>query len=149
MQTLSRAFTMTASGTFPQAARTDSNFMREALIGVAFGRILSARQQDRLPNFTFYRDTKPMTTRTFVAATLAAFFFFSTTSALAQTAPLKGTICFAASIREADKSPIACKGLGKFLSVAEIYEHGYRVVSSGVLPETPAGTVFLIIEERK
>jgi hypothetical protein len=90
-----------------------------------------------------------MTTSKIVAATMTAFITFVTISASAQIAPVKGTVCFAVSIREAERSPIACKGLGKFASVAEIYEHGYRVVSSGVLPETPAGTVFLIIEERK
>jgi hypothetical protein len=63
--------------------------------------------------------------------------------------PPKGTVCFSNSLRNADQIPIACKGLGKFSSVAEIYEKGYRVVSSGVFIEAGVSTVFLIIEERK
>jgi hypothetical protein len=62
---------------------------------------------------------------------------------------MKGTVCFANSLRDTEHIAIFCKGLGKFASVAEIYERGYRVVSSGVLPETAISTVFLIIEERK
>jgi len=63
--------------------------------------------------------------------------------------PPKGTICFSNSIRNTDQIPISCKGLGKFSSIAEIYDRGFRVVSSGVIPEAGIGTVFLIIEERK
>jgi hypothetical protein len=63
--------------------------------------------------------------------------------------PPKGTVCFAMTLRNTEQAHIACKGLGKFSSVAEIYEKGYRVVSSGVFPEAGVSTVFLIIEERK
>ena len=60
----------------------------------------------------------------------------------------KGTICYGSNgLRTADAQPITCKGLGRFTSVADIYERGYRVVTSGVLPEA-GGTVFLIIELR-
>jgi hypothetical protein len=90
-----------------------------------------------------------MTTRIFIAATLAALCSFATTSSSAQTSPMKGTVCFANSLRDTEHVAISCKGLGKFASVAEIYERGFRVVSSGVLPEAGTGTVFLIIEERK
>ena len=70
-----------------------------------------------------------------------------TINASAETAR-KGTVCFANGIRHTEVVPIFCKGLGHFTSIAEIYEHGYRVVSSGVLNE-PGGTVYLIIEEQK
>ena len=90
-----------------------------------------------------------MTTRIYFAATLAAVSIFSNAAEAAETGPIKGTVCFANSLRDTERVAIACKGLGKFASVAEIYERGYRVVSSGVLPEAGTGTVFLIIEERK
>ena len=60
----------------------------------------------------------------------------------------KGTICYGANgLRTVETQPISCRGLGKFASVAEIYERGYRVVTSGVLPEA-GGTIYLIIESR-
>jgi hypothetical protein len=64
-------------------------------------------------------------------------------------APPKGTVCFSNAIRNTEQIPISCKNFGKFSSVAEIYERGYRVVSSGVLPEAGTGTVFFFIEERR
>jgi opacity protein-like surface antigen len=63
--------------------------------------------------------------------------------------PPKGTVCFANSLRNTEQVGIWCKALGKFSSIADIYERGYRVVSSGVLPEAGTGTVFFFIEERK
>lgn len=92
-----------------------------------------------------------MKKHTFVAATLVALFFSITGSVSAQTAPVKGTVCFAQTLRDTEHVAIFCKGLGKFASIAEIYERGFRVVSSGIVAEAGigTGTVFLIIEERK
>lgn len=63
--------------------------------------------------------------------------------------PPKGTVCFSNAIRNTEQVPIFCKNVGKFSSVGDIYERGYRVVSSGVLPEAGTGTVFFFIEERR
>jgi hypothetical protein len=91
-----------------------------------------------------------MTTRVFIAAIWAAFSFFATAADAAEAGPVKGTVCFTNSLRDTERSPISCKGLSaKFASVAEIYERGYRVVSSGVVPDVTAVTVFLIIEEMR
>jgi hypothetical protein len=77
----------------------------------------------------------------------------SAISAVAADAPAgpapKGTVCFSNALRNTEAVPISCKGLGKFASVAEIYDRGYRVVSTGVITEAGTGTVYLIIEERK
>lgn len=90
-----------------------------------------------------------MKIRIFVAAILASGWALANASdASASTAP-KGTVCFANSLRNTEQIAISCKGLGKFNSIAEIYERGYRIVSSGVLPEAGTGTVFFFIEERK
>ena len=66
----------------------------------------------------------------------------------------KGTICYSNNLAVAGEQTalIGCKGVGRFTSVSEIYERGYRVVSSGFLPETRNGlpplttTIYLIIE---
>jgi len=92
---------------------------------------------------------KPMTTRLLFAATLAAVSVFANAAETVKTGPIKGTVCFANSLRDTERVAIYCKGLGEFASVAEIYERGFRIVSSGVLPEAGTGAVFLIIEERR
>ncbi len=61
----------------------------------------------------------------------------------------KGTVCFSYEMRNTEKVPIGCKGLGRFFSIAEIYERGYRVVSSTTVMEGPVYTVIFFIEERK
>ena len=69
----------------------------------------------------------------------------------------KGTICYSNSLVVAGEANliINCKGLGKFNSIAEIYDRSYRVVSSGFVPESRPGmpaftsTIYMIIEERK
>ena len=75
------------------------------------------------------------------------------TSAVAVDAPdgppPKGTVCFARSLRDTEQIPMFCKGLGNMASVAEIYERGYRVVSTGITPEAGTGTVWLIIEKTR
>jgi hypothetical protein len=76
--------------------------------------------------------------------------------ALLGSAP-KGTICYSNNLVVAGESNalINCKGLGKFTSIAEIYERGYRVVNTGFLPDPRPGvppltsTLYLIVEERK
>lgn len=90
-----------------------------------------------------------MPKRFFGTFTLAAILLLEIAPVAAQPAPLKGTVCFANLQRDSEQGSISCKGLGKFASVAEIYDRGYRVVSSGVLPSSGPGTAFLIIEERK
>lgn len=86
---------------------------------------------------------------TFGAVILAACGAAANASDAPTSPPPKGTVCFANSLRNTEQVAISCKGLGKFTSIAEIYERGYRVVSSGVLPEAGTGTVFFFIEERK
>lgn len=84
----------------------------------------------------------------FTAVILTSIIRASFAADAASGPPPKGTICYGTNgLRMADTQPISCKELGRFSSVAEIYERGYRVVSSGVLPE-PGGTIFLIIEQR-
>lgn len=90
-----------------------------------------------------------MKKRIFGAVILAACGVSANASDAPTSPPPKGTVCFANSLRNTEQIAISCKGLGKFNSIAEIYERGYRVVSSGVLPEAGTGTVFFFIEERK
>lgn len=85
----------------------------------------------------------------FFGATLASLSFFSVPATAQVAGQVKGTVCFSNQIRDTEKVNIFCKGLGKFVSVAEIYERGFRIVSSGVLPEAGTNTVFFFIEERK
>lgn len=62
----------------------------------------------------------------------------------------KGTICYSYNIGlEKDQTVIGCRGLGKFSSIAELYEKGYRVVNSGFVPGGTGQTMYFIIEERK
>jgi hypothetical protein len=72
---------------------------------------------------------------------------FAASAADAPPAP-KGTVCFVNTLRTPFPEAISCRDLGKFATVAEIYERGYRVVTAGILAET-GGAMFLIIEERK
>ena len=90
-----------------------------------------------------------MKKRIFGAVILAASCTAANATEATTSSPPKGTVCFSYTLRNTEQGGISCKGLGKFSSVAEIYERGYRVVSSGVLPEAGAGTVFFFIEERK
>jgi hypothetical protein len=90
-----------------------------------------------------------MKKRIFGAVILAACGVSANASDATTSPPPKGTVCFSNSLRNTEQIAISCKGLGKFNSIAEIYERGYRVVSSGVLPEAGTGTVFFFIEERK
>jgi hypothetical protein len=93
-----------------------------------------------------------MNTRMFGMLVFAATLSNTAAPAIAQQssepAP-KGTVCFANSIRDTERVNISCKGLGKFSSVAEIYERGYRIVSTSVIHETQVGTVVIFIEEKK
>lgn len=67
----------------------------------------------------------------------------------------KGTLCYSNNITfEKDSTSISCRGInGAFRSVAEIYERGYRVVTSGFVPDPRSGgssqTMYFVIEERK
>jgi|GEM_PF-6491933 len=64
--------------------------------------------------------------------------------------PPKGTICYSYNIGlEKDQTVIGCRGLGKFSSIAELYEKGYRVVNSGFVPGGTGQTMYFIIEDRK
>lgn len=77
---------------------------------------------------------------------------WATPQTFAQQTPApapKGTVCFANAIRDTERVNISCKGLGKFSSIAEIYEKGYRVVSSSVINETQVGTLVIFIEQSK
>ncbi len=70
---------------------------------------------------------------------------------------VRGTMCTSNSLMvPGEKNTlIACKGMGPFNSVAEIYDRGFRVVSSGFLPDSRPGFpplthgFYMIIEERK
>lgn len=85
----------------------------------------------------------------FFGATLASLLPFACAVGAQDVGPVKGTVCFSSQIRDTEKVNISCKGLGKFATVAEIYERGFRIVSSGVLQEAGNNTVFFFIEERK
>jgi Lon protease-like protein len=66
----------------------------------------------------------------------------------------KGTICYSNNITlEEDRTLISCRGLGRFKSLAELFEHGYRVVTSGFVPNPTNGgntaAMYFVIEERK
>ena len=85
----------------------------------------------------------------FFGATLASLSLFAVAAGALDAGPIKGTVCFANQIRDTEKVPILCKGLGKFANVSDLYERGYRVVSSTVLQEAGVNTVVFFIEERK
>lgn len=74
-----------------------------------------------------------------------------TASPSAPTPPQpRGTVCTHYVLNAPDDVPvITCKGIGKILSVAELYERGYRVVSATQATGTGQGVVFIYIEERK
>lgn len=64
--------------------------------------------------------------------------------------PMRGTVCAHFALNAPDDAQVVtCKGLGKFLSIAELYERGYRVVSSSAATGTAQGVIFIYIEERK
>lgn len=92
---------------------------------------------------------------------IAAVFLTSfTVSAVAAepsaTSPVKGAICYSNNLVVPGEQSvvISCKGIGRFGSVVEMYEKGFRVVSSGFLPESRPGmppltsTMYLIVEQR-
>lgn len=92
----------------------------------------------------------------FVCAVLLASLAASAADAPAGAAP-KATICYSTNIsaKAGEQTVIGCQGLGKFGSLHEIYERGYRVVASGFVPDPRPGmspftqTMYFVIEERK
>lgn len=85
----------------------------------------------------------------FFGATMASLSLFAFAAGAQDAGPIRGTVCFANQIRDTEKVPIFCKGLGKFNNISDLYDRGYRVVSSTVLPEAGVNTVVFFIEERK
>ena len=85
----------------------------------------------------------------FFGVNLASLLLFSVAASAQDARPIKGTVCFVNHMREIEQVPFFCKGLGKIASVNELYERGYRVVSSTVLQESVVNTVVFFIEERK
>lgn len=81
----------------------------------------------------------------FFALILTALSFASNATEANPNLP-KATICYSTNaMRLIDQQPMSCKGLGKFNSIDDLYQRGYRVVSSGVIPEA-GSTIYLIIE---
>ncbi len=85
----------------------------------------------------------------FFGVNLASLLLFSVAAGAQDAGPIKGTVCFTYDIRNTEQVPFSCKGLGKFANVSDLYERGYRVVSSTVVKETSVNTVVFFIEERK
>ena len=84
----------------------------------------------------------------FCSAIVASLSLFASASSAQDVASPKGTICFTYNIRDIAKVPFTCTGLGKFASINELYERGYRVVSSTVLQESTVNTLIFFIEKR-
>lgn len=59
----------------------------------------------------------------------------------------KGTVCFSHDMRTLATSPLSCVNLGKFSSVAALYERGYRVVSATYGEPQNVGLYTLIVEQ--
>lgn len=84
--------------------------------------------------------------RTIFCAFILTALSFSSRATETSSNPPKATICYSSNaMRVIDQQPMSCKGLGKFNSIDELYQRGYRVVSSGVIPE-PGSTIYLIVE---
>jgi len=100
----------------------------------------------------------PLTRAVALVASLAA---ISAHVAVAADAPQgsvpRATICYSNNMspKAGEQTVIGCQGLGKFSSLHELYERGFRVVSSGFVPDPRVGmspftqTMYFLVEERK
>lgn len=69
----------------------------------------------------------------------------------AQTNAPKAAICLANQGIFTNKGnpPFVCAGIGEFKNIQEIYERGFRVISTGLVKGTVVEAFYLVIEESK
>ena len=69
----------------------------------------------------------------------------------AQTNAPKAAICLANQGIFTNKGnpPFACAGIGEFKNIQEIYDKGFRVISTGLVKGTVVEAFYLVIEESK
>ena len=81
-------------------------------------------------------------------AILLAFFCCATN---AQPSVPKAAICLANQGIFTNKGnpPFACAGIGEFKNIQEIYDKGFRVVSTGLVKGIAVEAFYLVIEESK
>ncbi len=81
-------------------------------------------------------------------AILLAFFCCATN---AQPGAPKAAICLANQGIFTNKGnpPFVCAGIGEFKNIQEIYDKGFRVISTGLVKGTVVEAFFLVIEESK
>ena len=90
-----------------------------------------------------------MKTLTLLAILLVSF----CCSTNAQASAPKAAICLANQgvFTNLGDPPFVCAGIGEFKNIQELYDKGFRVISSGVVNRAAIATqaFYLVIEERK
>jgi hypothetical protein len=86
----------------------------------------------------------------FCSAIVASLSLFASASAAQDAASPKAAICYTFYIRDIAKTQPSfnCPGAGKFTNISEVYERGYRVVSSNVLAGSSYDIFIVFIEKR-